>query len=161
MFYKFSSFIRNKRFISFNSMSKNFQYWNAVPKPANSHLILSSAETPDRLIVIGDVHGCLDELQELLLKCNYDYRDKNILENKKQQQVLLLGDLVNKGPYSAEVLRFVRESGFLCIRGNHDDAALVHALGLTPDPHPTYQDYLHKLNPSVNITFSFIFHYIN
>ena len=39
-------------------------------------------------------------------------------------RVVLVGDRVNKGPRSAECVRFVRTSGFACVRGNHDDAAL-------------------------------------
>jgi bis(5'-nucleosyl)-tetraphosphatase (symmetrical) len=77
--------------------------------------VASHVGADTRVIVVGDVHGCLDELQSLLVRVGYD-RDAD--------QLLLVGDLVNKGPKSAEVVRFVRESGALCVRGNHDDAAL-------------------------------------
>ena len=70
-----------------------------------------------RTIIIGDVHGCLDELQELLAKCEY---------NPDTTRVVLVGDLVNKGPKSAECVRYVREQGFACVRGNHDDVALFN-----------------------------------
>jgi predicted phosphodiesterase len=97
-------------------------YLDFVPKPSIPHRIITEEEikTWSRLIVIGDVHGCLDELKALLQQCEYDVT--------KGDQVLLLGDLVNKGPYSAEVVRFVRESKMLCLRGNHDDHALYRAL---------------------------------
>lgn len=36
-----------------------------------------------------------------------------------------MGDLVNKGPKSAETVRFAREHGFYAVRGNHDDSALA------------------------------------
>lgn len=68
-----------------------------------------------RVIIIGDVHGCLDELRALLDRVDY---------RADADQLVLVGDLVNKGPKSVEVVRFVRESGALCVRGNHDDAAL-------------------------------------
>ena len=68
-----------------------------------------------RTILVGDVHGCLDELKSLLQACGFD---------ASTDHVVLVGDLVNKGPHSAETVAYARESGFACVRGNHDDAAL-------------------------------------
>ena len=76
----------------------------ATPQPRNS-------------IVVGDVHGCLDELKQLLRDCEYDTR---------VDQVILVGDLVNKGPASAGVVRYAREQNFLAVFGNHDEAALFN-----------------------------------
>lgn len=50
-----------------------------------------------RLIVIGDVHGCLEELRCLLKKCEYCLGDA----------LLFLGDLVGKGPDSVKVVQMV------------------------------------------------------
>lgn len=63
-----------------------------------------------RIIAIGDVHGCIDELQALLKKC--DYRPGDI--------VVFLGDLVSKGPDSLAVVQMAREIGAIGVRGNHD-----------------------------------------
>ena len=63
-----------------------------------------------RVIAIGDVHGCVDELRALLRKCEYSPGDL----------VLFLGDLVSKGPASAEVVKLAREIGAIGVRGNHD-----------------------------------------
>ncbi len=62
---------------------------------------------------IGDVHGCYDELKKLLQKINFD-RDKDHL--------VFVGDLINRGPKSLQVLRFVRSLGnsATVILGNHD-----------------------------------------
>jgi bis(5'-nucleosyl)-tetraphosphatase (symmetrical) len=74
------------------------------------------------------VHGCYEELLLLHKKAVEE-------ENNGQpfQYVILVGDLCNKGPYSARVIRHVRNMakshGWLAIRGNHDNAALKAALG--------------------------------
>jgi len=65
-------------------------------------------------VVVGDVHGCLDELQALLHACGYARGD----------QVVLVGDLVFKGPDSRGVLALVRELSAQAVRGNHDQHAL-------------------------------------
>jgi len=63
-----------------------------------------------RVIAIGDVHGCIDELQELLRRC--DYRPGDL--------IVFLGDLVSKGPDSISVVQMAREIGAIGVRGNHD-----------------------------------------
>eukprot|EP00563_Minutocellus_polymorphus_P007721 CAMPEP_0181022152 /NCGR_PEP_ID=MMETSP1070-20121207/1363_1 /TAXON_ID=265543 /ORGANISM="Minutocellus polymorphus, Strain NH13" /LENGTH=1334 /DNA_ID=CAMNT_0023099077 /DNA_START=16 /DNA_END=4020 /DNA_ORIENTATION=- len=63
-----------------------------------------------RVIAIGDVHGCLDELQMLLRRCDYQPGDL----------VVFLGDLVSKGPDSLSVVQMAREIGAIGVRGNHD-----------------------------------------
>lgn len=64
-------------------------------------------------IVIGDVHGCADELQALLRACGASGQD-----------VVLVGDLVAKGPDSRGVLAILREVGARAVRGNHDAKVL-------------------------------------
>lgn len=78
------------------------------------------------MLVIGDVHGCCDEL--ILL------HEKSVFENGGRQfhYVIAVGDLVNKGPKSMDVVRhFIQMSdyGWLSVRGNHDNGALLAALG--------------------------------
>ena len=67
-----------------------------------------------RTIVIGDVHGCLDELLDLMARCDVAPGDR----------VVLVGDLVAKGPDSAGVVRWARESGADAVLGNHDEHVL-------------------------------------
>lgn len=65
-----------------------------------------------RTIFIGDIHGCLLELQDLI----------NKLSLVPEDRVILLWDLINKWPYSAETVQYVYENEFECVRGNHDEA---------------------------------------
>jgi len=67
-----------------------------------------------RTLVIGDVHGCLRELQDLLDACAFADGD----------ELVLVGDLVAKGPDSCGVLGLVRTLGARAVRGNHDHAVL-------------------------------------
>ena len=65
-----------------------------------------------RTIVIGDVHGCIRELKELLQMCEYE---------EGKDKLIFVGDLVGKGPESINVINYVRKlSNVVVIRGNHD-----------------------------------------
>jgi len=77
---------------------------------------------------IGDVQGCFDELLELLELIKF---------NPKVDQVWLAGDLVNRGPKSAEVLRFARDMGesVKVVLGNHDLHLLANYAGVTEHQH--------------------------
>ena len=74
----------------------------------------SGGDAGGRIILVGDVHGCLGELRSLLTLARVGDGDV----------VMLVGDLVNKGPSSAGVVAFARERGMLAVRGNHDDVAI-------------------------------------
>lgn len=73
---------------------------------------------PKRTIVIGDIHGCFQELMELLEKVAY---------SETQDRLIFAGDLVDRGPDSGSVVRWVREASVrtnglvTCVLGNHDD----------------------------------------
>jgi hypothetical protein len=72
-----------------------------------------------RTIIIGDVHGCLDELLALVRRAHRDPDD----------QIVLVGDLVAKGPDSEGVVAWARETGVAAVLGNHDAHVLRAAAG--------------------------------
>jgi len=71
-----------------------------------------------RIIIIGDVHGCLDELRELFVLLNPTINDR----------VFSIGDLIDRGPDSAGVVNFCAELGNTChfrlVLGNHEEKFL-------------------------------------
>ena len=73
--------------------------------------------------IIGDVHGCFDELTLLLTALGYTVEDHTATPPEGRQAVFL-GDLVDRGPKTPDVLKLVMEmveSGTaLCVPGNHD-----------------------------------------
>jgi len=83
--------------------------------------------------IIGDVHGCLDELRDLLTRLGYQPDDQAGLRHPDGRKVIFLGDLVDRGPKVVEtvrlVLRMVKAGQALCVPGNHDMKLLRHLKG--------------------------------
>ena len=63
-----------------------------------------------RKIIIGDIHGCLTELKELLANLKFSIGTDDLI---------CVGDLVERGPDSTGVVKFVRNFG-QAVCGNHD-----------------------------------------
>lgn len=85
--------------------------------------------------IIGDVHGCFDELCALLTKLGYEITRDEAHEHMpwavkppQGRKAVFVGDLVDRGPGTPDVLklvmRMVREETALCVAGNHDDKLL-------------------------------------
>ncbi|XP_070204958.1 bis(5'-nucleosyl)-tetraphosphatase PrpE [asymmetrical]-like isoform X2 [Littorina saxatilis] len=91
-----------------------------IPLPECCHATLT-AETIDNrpVFVVGDVHGCLEELEELLQLAKDEHENPF---------VVFVGDMINKGPYNIEVLRLVEQmverGQAAAVRGNHEESIL-------------------------------------
>lgn len=74
--------------------------------------------------LVGDIQGCFESLEALLAAVGFGDADR----------LWCVGDLVNRGPASLEVLRFARGLGerFACVLGNHD----LHFLAMVYGGHP-------------------------
>ena len=84
------------------------------------HITLNQHVTRDkRIIIVGDIHGCAEQLEALLLKTNYR-SDSDVL--------ISVGDIVNKGPDSVRALSILHRNKAFAVLGNHD-IAVIDALG--------------------------------
>lgn len=72
------------------------------------------SETNRRRIVIGDVHGHYQGLMTLL----------EAIALGSEDQLYFLGDLIDRGPQSAQVVNFVKENNHPCLLGNHEQMLL-------------------------------------
>ncbi len=77
------------------------------------------------LYCVGDIHGCYNELKQLLKVGNFQ---------KNTDELLLTGDLIGRGPKPLDVLNFVMDLGdkVHVVLGNHDTLFLAVASGLGP-----------------------------
>jgi serine/threonine protein phosphatase 1 len=62
----------------------------------------------DKIYIIGDVHGCIKTLKAL------------VSQLPKDAKIVLVGDLVDRGTNSKEVIEFVRRNNYDCVIGNHE-----------------------------------------
>lgn len=67
-----------------------------------------------RRIVIGDVHGHYEGLMHLLEE----------IAPSSQDEIYFLGDLIDRGPQSSQVVKFVKDHPYHCLRGNHEQMLL-------------------------------------
>jgi len=86
--------------------------------------------------VVGDVHGCYDSLIELLELVNF---------NVDRDMLISVGDLVDKGPKTKEVLDFFMKYGYPVVRGNHEDKIARLAKGNKIKINSEIQDTVEQL----------------
>jgi serine/threonine protein phosphatase 1 len=67
---------------------------------------------------VGDIHGCYDELMELL----------KVIDFKDSDMLLLVGDFVDRGPDTRKCLQFIenRPENVIAVRGNHDEGFIAY-----------------------------------
>lgn len=91
------------------------------------------SKTSQRRIIIGDVHGHYNGLMTLL----------EAIAPGTKDQVYFLGDLIDRGPQSAQVVNFVKQSSYECLLGNHEQM-LLDALYSSPVSGSVQQTWLYN-----------------
>ncbi|GER67672.1 serine/threonine protein phosphatase [Weizmannia acidilactici] len=98
-----------------------------------------------RLLAVSDIHGCFDEFEALLELSNYD---------PSKDRLILLGDYVDRGPKSKEVLykikSLVEKEHAVALKGNHDqmfcdwlnDSELYHDIYMQNGGKETIRSFL-------------------
>lgn len=79
-----------------------------------------------RTLIVGDIHGCYEEFMQLLKKASYD---------EKTDRLILVGDLINKGPSSLKTLEWVANEGCEVVLGNHE----LGFLNYIENPNPKFE----------------------
>lgn len=82
---------------------------------------VTQSNTNGRTIIIGDLHGCVIEAQDLLNKCNV----------KNNDNVIFLGDLIDRGPDNDECINLAmhyqkKQGQYAAILGNHESRHLQY-----------------------------------
>lgn len=90
-----------------------------------------------KTIVVGDIHGCLDEFKELLRICDY---------NHETDRLILAGDLVDRGPKSAGVVQFALELQAELVIGNHEDKYIRYMRNEEKKQHVGRKHYKNPIN---------------
>jgi Calcineurin-like phosphoesterase len=68
-----------------------------------------------KTVIVGDVHGCRLELEQLLEAVAFTSGDR----------LIFVGDLIARGPDSLGVLDVARRTGAIIVRGNHEEKLIV------------------------------------
>ncbi len=70
-----------------------------------------------QIYIIGDVHGCYKTLLALIEQ----------FPNKQNSKIVFVGDLIDKGSNSCEVIEFIINNKYDCVMGNHEELFLEYA----------------------------------
>ena len=87
-----------------------------------------------RTFVVGDVHGCAEELESLLERARF---------RSGRDSLVLCGDLIDRGPDPARVIEVARRHNAIAVLGNHEEKHLRYrrkdeaARKMMPMPHPS------------------------
>ena len=120
---------------------RNFLYVMSTPEDVETvqverqPLWVNRTDEQGPFDIIGDIHGCFDELVELLEELGYEIstqpNGETVVQPPQGRKAVFVGDFVDRGPKVAEVLRLVmgmqKTGTAICVPGNHD-VKLVRAL---------------------------------
>ena len=120
---------------------RNFLYVMSAPEAVEAARVerqplwVNRTDEQGPFDIIGDIHGCFDELVELFKALGYTIStqpdSETVVEPPQGRKAVFVGDFVDRGPKVPEVLRLVMQmqktGAAICVPGNHD-LKLVRAL---------------------------------
>ena len=75
------------------------------------------------IYIISDVHGCYKTLLALI----------DQFPNKQNSKIVFVGDLIDKGKNTHDVIEFVKNNNYDCVIGNHDEMMVLYSQYLETD----------------------------
>lgn len=84
------------------------------------NLLQLEKNTKGKDYIVGDLHGCYDELQRLLTHVNFDFDNGD--------RLFSVGDLIDRGPDSVKCIQLIGQDYFHGVRGNHEDMMILSLL---------------------------------
>lgn len=114
------------------------------PRPVVRHV----ANLIGRDFIVGDIHGCFDSLETLLLHVGFD---------KRVDRLFSVGDYIDRGPKSYDCLLLRQEPWFFAINGNHEDMmqlAMVDHVKIDWYAHGggwSSKDIMDKIHPNADL----------
>lgn len=88
--------------------------------PVTTHLRSFDLNSTGRDFIVGDIHGHFEQLEALLLRIRF---------NTSVDRMFCTGDLIDRGPFSEQVVQWLAHPWFHAVRGNHEQMVLDHAAG--------------------------------
>lgn len=79
-----------------------------------------AANSKGRDLAVGDIHGHFQRLQQCLDQAGFD---------PETDRLISVGDLVDRGPHSAEALAWLAKPWFHAVQGNHESLAITYLYG--------------------------------
>lgn len=141
--------ITDTEFSNIEIVSSNFETYK-------QHFLPFAGEFGDEFewIVVGDVHGCLDEFKELVGKHFHIY-DDGLCGMDPKKRIVSIGDIIDKGPKVRETIEFFYKNWktgmFFLTTGNHENWVYKYLRGdiptqsVDPDLIDNYFDTVHIL----------------
>ena len=93
-----------------------------------------------KTFIVGDVHGCQQEFFDLLDKISY---------HPSKHRLILLGDIINRGPFSWEMLQWVKSNKVESIKGNHEDIFIQYVRS-NQKSNPGFDQLKEKMKDELN-----------
>lgn len=145
----------------------SFSEWKDKPSFDNNKYVyvkkLKITEENAKICIIGDIHSSLHSLLSIIFKIKNDYFiDSEQMILKPDRYIVFLGDIIDRGPYSLELLMLIfclknyNFNNVFIINGNHEDYPIFSRDGTIEEYNNQYEnleskvDYLNLHSTNIN-----------